>query len=133
MSSFKGLDLFGSGPHRFRLGLRRQRLLPEFLVTGSDNRTQFKSLPIGNEELSVEVTGRLVGADDGAVWSLLDAIEAQTSLTPTWAPGVLDTGRGQSWGDIFLVELETAGPFDRGRVVSVGYRVYFQRVEGSFA
>tara|TARA_R110000744_G_scaffold62864_2_gene129608 strand:- start:1154 stop:1537 length:384 start_codon:yes stop_codon:yes gene_type:complete len=124
MSSFKGLDLFGSGVHRFvnqRLGRRvvsYSSLLGDPAAPGT-----FDS---GNWEVWVEVHGRLVASSDAALWDLRDDILAQAASGMTH--GVLVDEHGHSWTGMSLLTYEEFGQVRRGREVSVGYTVVFGRL-----
>lgn len=61
MSSFRGIDLFGSGPHRFSLGPQGLQILPNGVIFGSDLLPGFQA--IGPTETQVLVTGRPRCAD----------------------------------------------------------------------
>lgn len=126
-SSFKGNDLFGSGAHRFAVGRRGRRLVA--LSTLSGVVTDAGSLEFGDLELRVEVRGRLIAADDAALWVLRDAITAEgDSLVGS---GVLIDHHGRSWSTMKLLSFEEDGMSDRGREVSVGYTALFgQLVSG---
>ncbi len=118
-SSFKGLDLFGSGPHRFSERPRGQTLARELSLGNPTNGTRY----LGPLEVAVEVTGRLIGADDDDVWDLRDDIAAQLLNPP--APGTLVDHHGRTWTDMSFVLFEPADRTDRGRVVSLSYRALF--------
>lgn len=128
MSQFKGVDLFGSGPHRFVLGEQGQTLRERSFLFALPS--EYGAIPVGPLDLVVTVAGRLVGADDAAVWSRVDAIQAQLDgFVPS---GTLDDGRGRVWTGMYFVSFEPAGGMDRGRRVSLGYEARFRtlRVDG---
>lgn len=124
MSSFKGIDLFGSGPNRFSveaLGtyvLRLARIDP--FAAGS--------APIGPLEEAVVVRGRLVAQDEAGLWALRDAIVAQ--LTDPPQEGKLEDGHGREWEGMSFVLFDPGDRTDRGRVVSLGYTARFIRFLG---
>lgn len=124
MSSFKGEDLFGSGPHRFGLERQGQVVVSELsLDTISPN-----TIPIGARELDVFVRGRLVAEDEAGLWALRDAIVA--ALDPETVPpvsGVLEDQHGRTWSDMAFIEFSEAGRTDRGRKASLGYEARFRR------
>lgn len=124
MSSYKGLDIFGSGPHRFSLA-------PEGLfVATKSSLNQFPtpgSLALGLLELEVLVRGRLIADDDAGLWTLRDTIVALAQF-PT-APGELIDLHGRSWSDMTLHRFETEDRVDRGRRVSVAYVATFRQFE----
>lgn len=123
MSSFKGLDLFGSGPHRFTVGRQGSRLVSYAAASGDP------TLPgvfvSGDLDLRVTVAGRLVATSEPALWALRDAIAAQAAAGA--GPGLLADGRGRSWPDLKLASFTPAGPVERGRVFSLAYEAEFVR------
>jgi hypothetical protein len=121
MSSYKSLDLFGSGPHRFALAKQGEDVVPNFtLGTGGSGSTV-----IGPIELDVIVSGRLVAADESALWTLRDAITAQ--LTDPPVPGTLIDNHGRTWSDMSFITYQEADRVDRGRAWSVEYKAVFRR------
>lgn len=121
-SSFKGINLFGSGPHRFSIGRQGQLLTVDFFsgLPGGG------SSPQGALDLEVVVTGRLVANSESALWALRDAIVAQMDDPPT--PGTLVDTHGRSWSDMKFVGLEEGDRTDRGRVWSMSYKASFRRI-----
>lgn len=121
-STFKGMDLFGSGPHRFSVG-------KEGLFTATNTEIQGTPTPgtteLGLLELEVQVAGRLVAESESALWSLRDAITAELS-SPAVA-GTLIDHHGRTWTDMTFVRFDPADRTDRGRRVSLGYRATFRR------
>ncbi|MBS0188988.1 MAG: hypothetical protein JSS51_13050 [Planctomycetes bacterium] len=125
MSSFKSLNLFGSGPHRFALEAQGQLVVPKlrlgYQVSGS--------AWLGLEELTVRVTGRLIAPSESALWSLRDAITAQLLHPPT--PGILIDNSGRSYTQMSFIDFEEADRVDRNRVCSMGYSARFRRFNDS--
>lgn len=121
MSSFKSLDLFGSGPHRFRTGPRGQLVTQDFFVGGSGGGSTAQGLI----DYDVIVTGRLVATSESALWTLRDAIVAQLEASPT--PGTLADSQGRSWTGISFVGYTEADRTDRGRVRSIAYTALFKK------
>ncbi|KAA0215526.1 MAG: hypothetical protein DYG94_07420 [Leptolyngbya sp. PLA3] len=124
-SSFKTLDLFGSGPHRFSMG--EQGLYVVALRAFGDPSIP-GSAAFGDVELEVVVRGRLTAAGDSALWALRDAIKAQATHPSTG--GTLVDHHGRSWTGMTLVAYVEADRVDRGRVVSVGYEAKFRKFVG---
>lgn len=120
-SSFKGVDLFGSGPHRFTLGRQGHLVIPDV----SFGIFEPGSFPYGLVELDVIVTGRLVAASDAALWVLRDAITGAFEDEPT--PGTLVDLQGRAWNTMSFIRYEEQETVDRGRVVSIGYVATFRR------
>lgn len=124
-SSFKSLDLFGSGPHRFSMG--EQGLYTVALRAFGDPSVP-GSAAFGSLELEVVVRGRLTAASDSALWTLRDAIKAQA--THPASAGALVDHHGRSWSGMTLVQYVEDDRVDRGRVVSVGYEARFRKIAG---
>jgi len=120
-STFAGLSLFDSGPHRFSIrGVGRHWLDPD---QGQNSAAQTWDRAV--RELQVEQRGRLIGADEADLWSQVDAIRAQAELPRT---GTLVDHSGRSWPGLTMLRFEPEDRVDRGRVVSVGYRVVYREV-----
>ncbi len=81
--------------------------------------------PYGLLELDVLVTGRLVAANDAALWVLRDAIVGALQPFPT--PGTLNDLHARSWTGMSFIRYEEQETVDRGRVVSLGYVATFRR------
>ena len=119
-SSFKGKNLFGSGPHRFAMRRQGQLLVPDISFGGGTPA----SIVLGLVELEIVVTGRLAAGSESALWVLRDAVVAELLDPPT--PGTLVDLNGRSWSDMSFVTYEEDERVDRGRVVSVGYTAKFR-------
>jgi hypothetical protein len=124
MSSFKGVDLFGSGPHRFEVGRQGRRVVTYAAVAGDP--TAPGSFSAGDQELRVTVRGRLAAATGPALWTLRDAIAAEAASTS--GAGTLADGLGRTWTNVKLLSFTPDGPTDRGREFSVGYTAEFGRL-----
>ena len=121
MSSFKGIDLFGSGPHRFHLAKQGEDVVPNFVLgSGGSGSTS-----VGPIELDVIVSGRLVAASESALWALRDAVTAQLADPPD--PGTLIDNHGRTWTDMSFITYEEADRTDRGRATSIEYTATFRR------
>lgn len=118
-SSFKGLDLFGSGPHRFAVGRQGQAMTSELFAVPPASGSRY----LGLVELEVTVVGRLVAASEAALWALRDAITVELLDPP--GPGTLIDHHGRSWADLSFVGFTPADRTDRGRVVSLAYQARF--------
>ena len=123
-SSWKGDDLFGSGPHRFSLSRRGFLLAPD--------SSSFDPTPVlfeyGALEWDVFVTGRLVSPTEAGLWTLRDAIQASLDAKGL---GTLIDLHGRSWLNMFFARIEWDDRTDRGRAVSVGYVARFHRFTGT--
>lgn len=124
-SSFKGVDYFGSGPHRFVVGKQGRRVVSLSTVAGDPSVPG--SFESGDRELRVEVRGRLVSASEPGLWALRDALTLQAAFEVTG--GTLIDHHGHEWEDVTLFTVEWAGPVARGRVWSVGYVALFGALE----
>lgn len=122
-SSFKGLNVFGSGPHRFAEGRRGVVTVSALFDTPPGSGTR----PIGVAEVSVVVSGRLMASSEAGLWGLRDAIAGLIDHPQT--PGVLVDHAGRSWSDMSLVRFSVGDRVDRGRMVSVAYVAKFVRFE----
>ncbi len=118
-SNFKGLDLFGSGPHRFAVRRQGQLLVPELALGNVTSGTRY----LGPLEREVVVTGRLIADDDDALWALRDAITEALLHPPD--PGTLEDHHGRRWPDMSFVRFEPADRTDRARRVSITYTAAF--------
>ncbi len=121
MSSYKGQNIFGSGPHRFSVGEQGQTIVSLIQQGGWVAGT----VPVGLRELDVIVRGRLVAASESVLWSLRDAVVAMLQETPTAGTLVDDTGR--SWATMSFIRYAEDDRRDRGRVWSVAYEAVFRR------
>lgn len=125
-SSFKGLDLFGSGPHRFSQGQQGQVIVNGGVI-GLYGPQTFAQ---GIRELEVFVTGRLIASSEAALWALRDAVTAQLIHPP--APGTLIDVHGRSWAQMSFVDYAEEDRTDRGRVWSIGYVATFRKMIDPF-
>ncbi len=123
MSSFKGRNIFGSGPHRFAVGKQGQQTLPALYFQVIAPATT----PIGLVELEVVVKGRLVASSDAGLWTLRDAVVAELENVPS--PGTLVAADGRSWSEMTFIGYVEEDRVDRGRVRSVGYTATFRRFQ----
>jgi hypothetical protein len=121
-SSFKGLDLFGSGPHRFA-SLREGTLVVTGFALGGSSPG---GVALGLVDVEVRVLGRLVAVSEPVLWRLRDAIAAQLAFPPV--PGVLVDQFGRRWEGMSLTWFEPAEKTDRGRERSLAYECAFRRL-----
>lgn len=121
-SSYKGVDLFGSGPHRFGVRPRGVETVARWRVTG--NPAHGGTLPIGDLELEVVVTGRLVAASEEDLWDLRGAVAGAASFSA--GAGLLIDHGGREFADMWFLEYAESDRVDRGRVWSVGYTARFR-------
>ena len=123
MSSFRGKDLFGSGPHRTVIA-RRGLLVVPFAV-------EFNSPIIpgarahGDLELIVSIRGRLVASSESALWTLREAVAGEAEFAD--GDGTLVDTRGRSFEGMWLIRYEEFGAVDRGRNWSMAYEAAFRQ------
>ena len=125
-SSYGGVDLFGSGPHRFMFEPRGLARVP-LSVIASDPQVSGTHV-VGDKELKIVVEGRLVSATEAGLWSLREAVALPATEAAGTATLIDDAGR--SFGQMRLDEYAELGPADRGRVWSMAYRATFIRLIG---
>ncbi|MBX3359692.1 MAG: hypothetical protein KF745_14830 [Phycisphaeraceae bacterium] len=119
-SSFKGKDLFGSGPHRFATEPIGSQLLPTIrLGAGPIPGTTW----IGPLEEAVVVRGRLVAPTDAALQELIAAIAEE--LADPSSTGSLADHAGHEWKNMSFVLFTPADRTDRARLVSLAYTARF--------
>ncbi len=121
-SSFNGDDLFGSGPHRFRVGRQGYLVLPDDSASVPTTR----NVVYGIFELQVFVVGRLVAASESGLWTLRDAVQA--SLDAFLIGDLVDL-HGRTWAEMVFTRVEWGEQVDRGRTVSVPYEARFHRFD----
>lgn len=121
MSRYKNVDLFGSGPHRFRAVWYGEVVVANMAL----GRIESGSTPIGPAELDVIVDGRLIGLSWNELRSRIDAIVSIIDSPPT--PGTLVDGRGIAYENMTLIRFQPAGRPEAGRVHSLGFEAVFRR------
>ena len=119
MSSFKSLNLFGSGPHRFAVAHQGQAISSELFEPNPASSSLYRGLT----ELQVVITGTLIAATEAGLWSLRDAITDQLLDPPE--PGTLIDQHGREWADMSFIKFTPADCTNRGRVVSLEYEARF--------
>lgn len=120
-STFAGLSLFDSGPHRFSVAPLGRHFLGPDRGINTDPTTWDRE----KAELTIYQAGRLVAADDAALMSLVDAIRTQAELPLT---GTLVDHHGRSWAGLTMLQFAMDDRIDRGRAVSVGYTVLYRAI-----
>lgn len=120
-SSFKSQNIFGSGPHRFRVLAEGELIIPNSRL----NPLQPGSTAVGPLELTIEVTGRLVATTEAGLWTLRDTITAMLTHPPV--VGTLVDQHSRSWTGVSFVRFQTGDRIDRGRTVSIPYVATFMR------
>ena len=122
--TFRGKNLFASGPHRVQYPERGQLLQLGSRILGFNELDG--RVAIGNVEIELLVTGRLTAATEPALWTLRDAIIAESDFD--LSPADLVDAGGRTWTDQRLVRYIEDGPAAQGRVWSVGYQAQFIRL-----
>lgn len=122
MSSFKGQNLFGSGPHRTAFARQGQLLTLNFFNGGVGGGSTAQGLV----DLDIFIRGRLVADSETALWTLRDAIRAELTAAPSI--GTLVDIAGRSWPGMALVSYREAGRRDVGRKFSMRYEVQFRNM-----
>jgi hypothetical protein len=122
MSSFQGANLFGSGPHRFALGVQGQSVVANYVIGATPPNG---STAQGLRELDITVRGRLVSSSESGLWTLRDAVVAK--LTDPVQTGTLVDQHGRSWTGMSFIEYKEGDRVDRGRVRSVEYTAVFRK------
>jgi hypothetical protein len=121
VSSIAGQSLFESGPQRFAVRRVGTLFVPPLTVDAFQTTINV----VGPIELRVVQTGRLLAPDDDDLFDQIEDIRAQCEAQLT---GVLIDNNGNSWTDMTLLAFTPGEKVDRGRVVSVGYRVDYARL-----
>ncbi|MFT5424122.1 MAG: hypothetical protein ACI89L_001915 [Phycisphaerales bacterium] len=128
MSTFRGIDFFGSGPHRVVQGARAQTLVPLWVINFVGFNDSSGTEAQGDDDQTVTVTGRLVGATEALLWAKRDALMSETAFAYPAKKGTLVDNHGRSWTDLVMVSYAEDGPIDRGRSWSIGYVVTLRDV-----
>ena len=123
MSTFRGIDFFGSGPHRVVQGAREQALVPFWVIFGFGYDDGSGTESQGDDDVQIRVRGRLVGATEADLWAARDALMQEVKQASPAKKGALVDCDGRSWADLVMVAYVEDGPIARGRVWSVGYSV----------
>jgi len=117
MSTYKGQDLFSSGPHAFRVrGLsQRHQLVEQPTIDGA------RVVPLGRTARIIDQFGALYGDSVAQLQSVLDAIESASDGTP----GLLVDDLGRPWPDMVLVEFNPARIRRAGVRLGVNYTLRY--------
>lgn len=128
MSSFRGKDIFGSGPHRFSFGVRGLDVQPLFRLFNDSLLSG--TAAIGDLEIEVGVKGRLIAPSDAQLWLLRQGVAVESGLN--LGTGTLIDDRGRAITEVRLIRYEELGPVDVGRTLSIGYTATFRRTRETF-
>lgn len=121
MSSIAGQTLFNSGPHRFILRPVGALFVPPFFFDPIQTSTDV----VGDVELTIIQTGRLIGEDEGDLWDQVNAIKAAAESELN---GTLIDNNGISWSNMTLLRFAPEDRVDRGRVISLRYEARYMRL-----
>jgi len=114
MSSLGGVDLFGSGPHRFTHRRCGVLAVPPLTFDAVQTRWQI----VDDLEQTWEVSGRFVGDTCAEVWGAFDAV---CDLAQTGTQGTLVDPCGVSYNGVRALWIAQSGRLTQGRVVSLPY------------
>lgn len=121
MSSYRGKDLFGSGPHRFAIGGVAQRTA-EHVSPGVDGA---RRTPLGKSARPIEQTGTLLADDVASLDAQRHAIEVELD----GRTGDLVDDLGRAHGGVVMLALDT-DPIRRvGPRYALDYRVRYEQVQ----
>ncbi len=118
-STFAGLSLFDSGPHRFAPRTMGRLWLPPLAVDALQETTLVLDVP---RELMIAQTGRLIADDDAGLWGQVDVIRGHAEAALT---GTLVEASGRAWAGVTLLGFSPAEQVDRGRRVSLSYSAVY--------
>lgn len=127
MSSFDGVNLFGSGPHAFKYVKRGQLLIPDLSLGGFTPQKIY----LGLLELEIRIEGVLVSSTQAGLDGQRSAIMAKITDPPVVSTLVGENG--ESWADMGFMTYEEAGVTQRGRRLSVAYEAVFLRGGAPFS
>lgn len=119
MSSFNGVDLFGSGPHRFMLPPAGYQFAPRLSLGLGGPGVSI----VGLAQVLVTVSGRLVAPDLAGLEALMQ--EIRTAADPAANVGQLIDNHGRIYEDMTFLRCQFGERTDRGREVSVTYVATF--------
>lgn len=122
-STFNGIGLFNSGPHRFAAGPQGESMVNNYLIGASPSHGTTAQ---GALELDIVVSGRLIATSESALWTLRNAVAAQLTHPPATAS--LVDHHGHTWTGMSFIEFKEENTTDRGRQWSVAYKALFRRI-----
>ena len=123
MSSFNGEDLFGSGPHEFRLSTQGYLVVQN----GTPGSPAPGSTVLGVLEVDVIAEGRLVAVSAAALRDLRDAITDLLGPSPT--VGTLIGNDGHQWASMSFIRYEELGAVEHGRAYSIAFKATFREFQ----
>ena len=120
-STFAGLQLFDSGPHRFMLTHVGRAVAPPRREMNVTNFTENYAV----RELEIEQHGRLVADKIETLSGIIESIRMHAELGTR---GVLVDTQGMTYQDMTLVGFTMREPIAVGRMLSVRYSVRYIRL-----
>lgn len=121
MSSYRGMDLFGSGPHRFVVRGVAQRTVSH-ASPGVDGE---RITPMGRSNRRIDQTGTLIGHDVASLEAQREAIE----LAMDGRPGELADDVGRTHDGVVMLVFD-AEPVRRiGPRLAMDYQVRYAQVQ----
>ncbi|MDX2116302.1 MAG: hypothetical protein SFZ24_11885 [Planctomycetota bacterium] len=119
-STFAGLALFNSGPHRFVIRSAGRLVRAPFQTPLELPFTINEAV----RELWIVQRGRLIAPTNAELMTLMDAVQARAELGQF---GTLVDHHGKQWTSMTMLSFDPDDRIDRGRVCSVRYRVEYLR------
>jgi len=120
MSSYAGENLFGSGPHAFRLGTWQRSLQ----TRGFSGVCGEMVLNLGLRSRRIAQSGRLQAGSASALHALLDAVNACND----GATHTLVDNHGRSYPHVVLESFETTTPVRRGQGFYCNYQIEYRQL-----
>ncbi len=117
MSSFKGKNLFGSGPHRFTVHGRSLRHAARPSPGGDGVQVTAQ----GRDARRVDQTGTLRADDVARMQAQLDAIEAELD----GVAGELVDDRGRVYADVLMLQFAPGAIRGVGRRLALDYTIAY--------
>ena len=116
MSSFAGVDLFGTGPHQMVV----QPVVQAVKMSGFAGLNGIEAMDLGQRGRPITITGQLKAIDAGTLDLLIYAIEFYRAL----GASVLVDSHGLSWANVRLGPFRTIGTWKYTSLgVFVNYRI----------
>lgn len=123
MSTFAGLGLFNSGPHRFAVKAVGALWVPALALDPLQVRVEVFAV---NLEMQIRQTGRLTALTEPDLWAQVEAIRVRANARTL---GTLVDNTGQVWTGMTLLTFRPEEQVDRGRLFSLAYTADYVRRE----
>ncbi len=121
MSSYRGIDLFGSGPHRFVVRGIEQRAVSH-VAPGVDGE---RITPMGRSNRRIDQSGTLVGDDIASLEAQRGAIESAMD----GQPGDLVDDVGRTHERVVMLVFDTEQVRRIGPRLAMDYQVRYAQVQ----